>query len=154
MLHADQIVIIYRDGSRDTLPAKVYSLLINWYTNGATIDYTCKHYTIILNEEVEFLAENIDSADLSIKPGIKLGWRYEYGYWIKNGVKFKHMHRPILRVFKSSEYDVDVAGKIVVDVGAYVGDSVIYFATRDTEKVIAIEPRPEAYREMLENIQA
>ncbi|MGC9180925.1 MAG: FkbM family methyltransferase, partial [Vulcanisaeta sp.] len=42
---------------------------------------------------------------------------------------------------------------VVVDVGAFVGDSAIYFVLRGAEKVIAIEPHPGAYEEMLENIR-
>jgi FkbM family methyltransferase len=48
---------------------------------------------------------------------------------------------------------VDVKDKNVVDVGAYVGDSAIYFALRGARKVIAIEPHPGAYEEMSENIR-
>jgi FkbM family methyltransferase len=44
-------------------------------------------------------------------------------------------------------------GKTVVDVGAYVGDSSIYFALRGAKRVIAIEPHPKAFKEMLDNIR-
>jgi FkbM family methyltransferase len=50
-------------------------------------------------------------------------------------------------------YIYNVKNKIVVNVGAYTGDSAIYFALRGAKKVIAIEPRSNAFNEMLENIR-
>jgi len=43
--------------------------------------------------------------------------------------------------------------KSVVDIGAFVGDTAIYFAIKGAEKVIAIEPHPGAYEELAENIE-
>jgi FkbM family methyltransferase len=40
-----------------------------------------------------------------------------------------------------------------IDVGAFVGDSVIYFALKGAKRVIAVEPHPGAFAEMLENIK-
>jgi len=48
---------------------------------------------------------------------------------------------------------VDVKNKSVVDIGAFVGDTAIYFAIKGAEKVIAIEPHPGAYEELAENIE-
>ncbi len=83
---------------------------------------------------------------------IKLNFMNEY---VDLGsVKFKHFYYPILEVFVHQEYSVvDVNGRTVIDVGAYIGDSAIYFVLRGAKKVIAIEPHPEAYKEMLENIK-
>jgi len=43
------------------------------------------------------------------------------------------------------EYDVDVHGKVVLDVGAFTGDSALYFISRGASRVIAIEPVPEHF---------
>ena len=48
---------------------------------------------------------------------------------------------------------MNVNDRVVVDVGAFVGDSAIYFALKGAKRVIAIEPHPGAYAEMLENIR-
>ena len=52
-------------------------------------------------------------------------------------------------------YDVDQfkpkKDDIVVDIGAYYGDSAIWWAKEFKANVIAFEPLPEAYRELLEN---
>jgi FkbM family methyltransferase len=46
-----------------------------------------------------------------------------------------------------------VKNRVVVDIGAFVGDSPIYFALRGAKRVIAIEPQPVAFKEMLDNIR-
>jgi FkbM family methyltransferase len=49
----------------------------------------------------------------------------------------------IVTVFLSEEYKgLDVKGHIVVDVGANIGDSAIYFAIKGAEHVYAFEPFP------------
>jgi tRNA G37 N-methylase Trm5 len=64
------------------------------------------------------------------------------------------MYWSILGIFDYGEYELlGVRDRVVVDVGAFVGDSSIYFALKGARKVIAIEPHPEAYVEMLENIK-
>lgn len=74
--------------------------------------------------------------------------------YVRNNVKFKQIYRSIYDIFDCGEYELlDVSGKIVIDVGAFVGDSAIYFAFKGARKVIAIEPHPGAYAEMMENIR-
>jgi FkbM family methyltransferase len=84
------------------------------------------------------------------------GWRYDDSCycWIKNGIRFKEIRGPILDVFEYEEYKaLNVKDRTVVDVGAYVGDSAIYFALRGARKIIAVEPHQEAFKEMLENVK-
>jgi len=49
--------------------------------------------------------------------------------------------------------DLDVKGKIVIDVGAYVGDTAIYFLLRGARHVYAIEPNHIAIRIAMENVR-
>ena len=87
---------------------------------------------------------------------LKNGWHYEINgkYWYKNNIKFKHMHWPIIEIFDFNQYGfINVKDREVVDVGAFVGDSSIYFALRGAKRVYAVEPHPGAYAEMLENIK-
>ena len=61
----------------------------------------------------------------------------------------------MFEIFEYGDYDaLNVNGRVVVDVGAFVGDSAIYFALKGAKRVIAIEPHPGAYAEMLENISS
>lgn len=57
-------------------------------------------------------------------------------------------------VFFYEEFrDVSVANKVVIDVGASIGDSSVYFAIHGASQVIAIEPFIESYRNLKLNIQ-
>ena len=83
-------------------------------------------------------------------------WMYDNSCncYVRNNVRFKQIHWTIHQVFDCGEYEPsNVKGKIVIDVGAFVGDSAIYFALKGARKVIAIEPHPGAYAEMLDNIR-
>lgn len=86
-------------------------------------------------------------------------WKYDtlYGCWVRGNVKFKYWHNNILQIFDYGHWDgLDVEGKVVVDIGAFIGDSSIYFALRGAKKVIAViavESHPETYKKMVENIR-
>ena len=70
------------------------------------------------------------------------------------GLKFRDVFRSMVEVFIDNEWGfLNVKGHHVIDVGAFNGDSSIYFAINGAEKVIAIEPHPKAYLEMLINIK-
>ena len=85
---------------------------------------------------------------------IKSDWLYYKNYWEKNNIKFKHVYGAIYEVFEEEDYKfLNVQNKSVLDIGAFVGDSSIYFILKGAKKVYAIEPHPDAYKEMLENIK-
>jgi len=64
------------------------------------------------------------------------------------------MHGTIIGIFHYGEYEpLSVEGRVVVDIGAFVGDSAMHFALRSARRVVAIEPHPGAYAEMLDNIR-
>jgi FkbM family methyltransferase len=100
---------------------------------------------------------NVDDLIRSVELQAQInGWRYDVSSmcWIRYGVKFKYMYGSILEVFDEEPYKIlRVAGRVVIDVGAFVGDSAIYFALRGARRVIAIEPHPEDFREMVGNIR-
>lgn len=59
----------------------------------------------------------------------------------------------VISIFSSGEYQkLPVKDKIVVDVGANIGDSLIYFASQGAGHVIGLEPFPKSYTLALENI--
>jgi len=49
--------------------------------------------------------------------------------------------------------DLDVKGRIVVDIGAYMGDTAIYFLLRGARHVYAVEPNPAALKIATENVK-
>jgi tRNA G37 N-methylase Trm5 len=83
-------------------------------------------------------------------------WKYSinYGYWFKGDVKFEHMRHYILEVFDYDKHKyIDVEDRLVVDVGAGYNESAIRFILRGTRHVIAIEPCPDVFNELLENLR-
>ena len=60
----------------------------------------------------------------------------------------------IQTVFFNNEYGVlDIKNKIVIDIGANIGDSAIYFAIQGAKKVIALEPFPANFELAKKNIE-
>ena len=80
-----------------------------------------------------------------------------------NGIKFIYKGKSITLedgtgdipgVFGSEEYgSLEVENEIVIDIGANIGDSTIYFALNNAKKVIALEPYPYPYNIALKNIK-
>ncbi|MGC9072514.1 MAG: FkbM family methyltransferase, partial [Acidilobus sp.] len=90
----------------------------------------------------------------TIRKAVLHGWRFMDGRWTKNGISFVHMHEEILSTFEDEEYSfLDVSGKPVIDVGAYVGDTALYFVRKGASKVIALEPSPGAFKELTDNVK-
>jgi FkbM family methyltransferase len=57
-------------------------------------------------------------------------------------------------IFLARQYDsLPVNGKLVVDVGANIADSSIYFALKGAQKVVALEPFPKNYDTAKKNIE-
>ena len=74
-----------------------------------------------------------------LREAIELGWRYDGDYW-ERGMKFVRMHAEIIGTFENEEYGVvDVKGKQVVGVGAFVGDTSIYDVMQSRSEV----PKPK-----------
>ena len=58
------------------------------------------------------------------------------------------------RVFIYEEYKfLEVADKNVIDVGANIGDTAIYFAINGAKKVISLEPFPHSYEDAVSNVK-
>jgi hypothetical protein len=131
---------------------ETFERLVSRSSRGLIKSVTCINGRILVNG-VE--VKNFDDVIYSTETWARvLGWAYDpvERCWFKGDVKFRHMYWSILEIFDYGEYKLlGVKDRVVVDVGAFVGDSPIYFALKGARKVIAIEPHPEAYVEMLEN---
>jgi FkbM family methyltransferase len=55
------------------------------------------------------------------------------------------------KYYETWYWDVDVKDKVVVDVGAYIGDSALFFASRGAKIVYAYEPSKRLYEIAMEN---
>jgi hypothetical protein len=61
------------------------------------------------------------------------GWVYDFvgGFWFRGGVRFRRLRGTVLEVFDYGEYELlNIRDRVVVDAGAYIGDSAIYFALK------------------------
>jgi hypothetical protein len=114
--------------------------------------FNVKLKMIISGRAIEVSLEVFERLTGQILSRHVLGWRYDIfcGCWVKDDVKFRYWHNSILDVFDYGHWDgLNVEDKVVVDVGAFIGDSSIYFALRGASRVIAVEPHPEAYKVMV-----
>ena len=48
---------------------------------------------------------------------------------------------------------INYSGKGVIDIGAFIGDTTIYFVRKGARRVVAIEPHPRAFAELIRNIK-
>jgi len=84
----------------------------------------------------------------------KRGWKYKDGIIEKEGVFFKYVSQSVFEIIDGHAYDnIDVYGRDVVDIGANVGDSSIYFALKGARKVVGVEPLPNVYAHAIENVK-
>jgi len=144
-----------KDGSQINLPSKSCRVVFSILAENFLHVLSCKDKVFVLQDFVIPIHELIVS-DEDCSHAIRYGWRYntQGKFWIKNNIRFKHMRYAILSVFEYDFYRyINVLGKTVIDVGAYIGVTTIYFALKGARRIIAIEPHPGAFLEMAENIK-
>jgi FkbM family methyltransferase len=131
------------------LSPEVFGCLVNGASRGLIKLIKCGDHDVfvVYTNDIQVLIEDL---------AVKNGWVYDLTnrLWFNGNVRFKHMRCTIFQVFNDGDYEqLNVKGRVVVDVGAYIGDSAIYFALKGAKKIIAIEPHPGAFAEMLDNIR-
>ncbi len=55
-------------------------------------------------------------------------------------------------VLRANSLDIDLSSSFVLDIGAFIGDTTLYFAKRGAF-VVAVEPVPSHYKAILENMK-
>ncbi|ABL88647.1 methyltransferase FkbM family [Pyrobaculum islandicum DSM 4184] len=154
IVKADKIQIICKNGNKIEIPLSAYGRIILGYCNKLFKDFSCDNGSVILSDGSEVPAEEIAIGHW-VLDAIIHGWRYsKEGYWYKDNIKFKHIRASIVQNFVYNLYkDIELNNKIVIDIGAFIGDTPILFIHKGAKKVIAIEPNPSAFKEMLINIE-
>jgi len=161
-----EVTVKCRNGGVIQIPLSTLRVLLYAWKIGltATVDCTTGRVILLHHDQVDgdfnIAITSLDrlTTEHAVLNAVKNGWVFDGTYWRRyiNGkgvVTFWHMYGPLLEVFDNEEFrHVNVKGMDVVDIGAFVGDSAIYFALRGAKRVIAVEPHPVAYVEMHTNI--
>ncbi|MCS7154129.1 MAG: FkbM family methyltransferase [Bacteroidia bacterium] len=66
------------------------------------------------------------------------------------GMDLMHLYE----LFVRKDYGEDFAHKTILDIGAYNGDSSVYFALKGAKRIIALEPYPPSYQLAQQNIHS
>jgi FkbM family methyltransferase len=143
------------DGSKLIIDYLNYTEILDNYYLGNVIDLYEDKIKVLLNDEIHFIpVENLSYYSIDeLLSYLRKGWECWGSYWEKGKAKFKHIYYSITRIFEEKKWDfLNVQNKSVLDIGAFVGDSSIYFILKGAKKVYAIEPHPNAYSEMWDNI--
>jgi len=90
-----------------------------------------------LQHETISFSQNLTLIPVSVKPRIRIRIPMKEGFWFCNVFKwFKKFEK---------EYPLSVKNRKVLDIGAYIGDTPIYWVLRGAKVVYAVEPVPEHY---------
>jgi len=125
------------------LQPKVYSFIVNAYCDGMLRDFSCNQ---------DMLRGRLWGAiDLVV---LRNGETYLV---MPDGVKIYFDFFNPLIIAETWLYEIhflghDLSDWFVLDVGAYIGDTALYYAKRGTF-VVAVEPLPSYYEAMLKNIE-
>jgi FkbM family methyltransferase len=131
--------ILFKDGKAFAVPLLMYGHILRGYYYGFIRDITYDEDSIIINGIKIRTSKELSKKNCPIDIG---------------SVKFKKYYETLPFLYISQIYGLlNVKDRVVIDVGAFVGDSAIYFVLRGAKRVIALEPNPEAFKEMLENIK-
>ncbi|MFP3132301.1 MAG: FkbM family methyltransferase [Candidatus Nanopusillus sp.] len=156
ILGKQNIELKLRNGDTIDISRIIYPRIIYYYYIGYIENITKDDIYFKINNKT-FQVPFKEIENVGISRTIELlnsGWLYYKNYWGKNEIKFKHIYSSIYDIFIEEDYKIlNVKDKDVLDIGAFVGDSSIYFILKGAKKVYAIEPHPEAYNEMIENIK-
>ncbi|TRM75065.1 FkbM family methyltransferase [Sulfolobus sp. A20-N-F6] len=151
---SEEIHIKFRDGSSGICSlecARALVDLVQFYP-----DYFNPIKFHIRGNEVYYESTRIDTNPSGHVLRTASGWIEKDNYWYypKYNVKFLKGHEVALfETFVQEQYNVDVEGREVVDVGANIGDTAVYFAIKGAKRVVGFEPLPSVYRIALENIK-
>ena len=141
---ANDPVMVRCGGSVHGLSPDIYSFIVNNYYDGNINDVHCFSSRINLRYK---------DIPLAVIPPNFIEFSYS-NKSIRLTGPISFIDDALFENFLGGAYDdVDVNGRVVVDVGAGIGDTAILFALRGAERVIAIEPYPSLYEKALMNVR-
>jgi hypothetical protein len=156
ILRKQNIELRLRNGETITVSGLLYPEIIYYYYLGYIKNINKDGiYFKVNNKTFQVPFKEIENVGIFRTIGLlKSGWLYYKNYWGKNNIKFKHVYFQYMKFLEEEDYRfLNVQNKSVLDIGAFVGDSPIYFVLKGAKKVYVIEPHPDAYNEIIENIK-
>ena len=142
--------VVFRCGVRARLSPLTYSWLVSRHGRGSLRLASC-------GDDAAYLRYTHGGTAAEI--GVRSGDTFVIRYMGRDVVLFLNgfsdaIFDVLFENFLGGAYDdLGVSGRVVVDVGAGVGDTAILFALRGASRVIALEPYPALYSIALRNIE-
>ncbi|GAB6944287.1 FkbM family methyltransferase [Vulcanisaeta sp. JCM 14467] len=141
---ASGLVMVRCGGLVHGLSPDLYSFIVNSYYDGNINDVHC------LDSRINLRYRDIP---LAVIPPSFIEFSYS-NKSIRLTSPISFIYDILFENFLGGAYDdVDVSGRVVVDVGAGIGDTAVLFALRGAERVIALEPYPSLYEKALMNVR-
>jgi len=144
------------DGGIDKIPLIAYMRLLYALYKDTVRSYNSHDRFVEAVNGMRIPLGEVIHGDSHVFNALLEGWNYDAvrGYWFKGNLKFKHMYYFILEIFERGVYSpLNVSGRDVIDVGAFVGGSSVFFALNGARRIVALEPHPKAYQQLIENIK-
>jgi FkbM family methyltransferase len=154
LIESGALVAVCRDGAKLAIHPKIHGFLVRRLFDGTFTGLRCGDGVVIAKGFSVPVQELLFSS--CVDDAIRLGWVYDAGCgcWVRDGVRFKHIKCYTLEAFNYGEHRyIDVRSRVVVDVGAGFGETAVYFILNGAKHVVAVEPCPEGFRELLENLK-
>ena len=124
-------------GNENKIKVKLRDGQIKYMDLSQILDYTGRNY---YKEYLKVMSDNGDITSLKYKD------KHLNFYGAKN-------NGDIIEVFFNDDYKfLSSNNQIVLDIGANIGDSSVYFALNNAKMVIALEPQPYSYNLAKKNI--
>jgi FkbM family methyltransferase len=127
-------------------------LIMFWHEHPDEFKFTNKGQAIVKDLAFAFKVKDIslEALELYFQTRSKYSFHNENGdIFMKIGkleflLPFPYGIFELCEIFQENCYELfDVKGRVVVDVGAFIGGSAIYFASKGAKKIVAFEPNPD-----------
>ncbi len=159
----NSVEVITRDNYKATLPiSSVYNIVslyssLNNKPNSSDIVKFISKYNDVKFSVLSYLAEQKDTLifDKVTEENLKndiVRFVYKQIPVTLHGIK---ANGDIKGIFLEEEYKfLDPIGRSVLDIGANIGDSAVFFAISGAKRVVALEPFPYPYKFAVKNIRS
>lgn len=116
------------------------------------IDYCFKGIPVKSSRIFGLITRLIDSGFEVFSENQSIVVKSPYGY-ISVDFNDIELLDSLLEPFNEIFRDIDIVGKIVIDIGAYIGDTPLFFVSKNASKIYAYEPVDKHYKYLISNLK-